>query len=43
MPKNLLCNKMKDIIEDYDKTGKVYYNKCLKHREPKNDEVGETD
>ena len=41
--KNLLCSKMKDKVEDYDKTGAVYYNECLKHKEPKNDYVGETD
>ena len=34
---------MKDKVEDYDKTGAVYYNECLKHKEPKNDYVGETD
>ena len=41
--KNLLCSKMKDKVEDYDKTGAVYHNECLKHKEPKNDYVGETD
>ena len=39
--KNLLCNKMKDKIEDLDKTGAVYYNNCKKHE--KMDYVGETD
>ena len=34
---------MKDKVEDYVKTGAVYYNECLKHKEPKNDYVGETD
>lgn len=29
--KNLLCNKMKDKIEDLDKTGAIYYNICKKH------------
>ncbi len=41
--KNLLCNKMKDQIHVLDKTGAVYYNNCKKHKEPKQDYVGETD
>ena len=28
--KQLLCNKMKDKVEDLDKTGAVYYNNCKK-------------
>ena len=39
--KQLLCNKMKDKVENLDKTGAVYYNKCKKHE--KKDYVGETD
>ena len=39
--KQLLCNKMKDKVEDLDKTGAVYYNNCKKHQ--KKDYVGETD
>ncbi len=44
--KNILCSKMKDKIEDLDKTGAVYYNECIKENcndEAKNDYVGETD
>ena len=41
--KHLLCNKIKDKVEDLDKTGAVYYNECKKHRDPKKDYVGETD
>ena len=41
--KNILCNKMKDEVHPLDKTGAVYYNDCLKHLDPKNDYVGETD
>ena len=46
--KNLLCNKMKDRVEMLDKTGAVYYNKCIKEKctkkqKEKQDYVGETD
>ena len=41
--RNLLCNKMKDKVEDLDKTGAVYYTNCKKHDDPKKDYVGETD
>ena len=34
---------MKDKVEPLDKTGAVYYNDCKKHRNPKQDYVGETD
>ena len=34
---------MKDKVEMLDQTGAVYYNKCKKHANPKNDYVGETD
>ena len=39
--KNILCSKMKDKVEDLDRTGAVYYNKCKKHIE--NEYVGETE
>ena len=39
--KSVLCNKMKDKVENLDKTGAVYYNWCKKHT--KQDYVGETD
>ncbi len=43
--KNILCNKMKDKVENLDKTGAVYYTNCKKHKteDEKNDYVGETD
>ena len=46
--KSILCNKMKDKVDDLDKTGAVYYNECVKkecqEREgKKNDYVGETE
>ena len=46
--KNLLCNKMKDKVENLDKTGAVYYNECvkeecLKRNKKKSDYVGETE
>ena len=45
--KNLLCNKMKDKVDDLDKTGSVYYNECVKKKcreeRQKDDYVGETD
>ena len=41
--KNLLCNKMKDRVHPLDKTGAVYHNNCIKHPDPKNDYIGETD
>ena len=41
--KNIICNKMKDQVHVLDKTGAVYYNKCKRHDDPKNDYVGETD
>ena len=44
--KNLLCNKMKDKVDDLDKTGSVYYNECVKKKcreeRQKDDYVGET-
>ena len=39
--KHILCNKMKDKVEDLDKTGVVYYNTCRKH--PGSTYVGETE
>ena len=46
--KNMLCNKMKDKIEDLDKTGAVYHVECTKkeckeENKDKNDYTGETD
>ena len=41
--RHILCNKMKDKVDILDQTGAVYYNKCKKHQNPKNDYVGETD
>ena len=46
--KNILCNKMKDKVEDLDKTGAVYHVECLKEEckkkeKDKNDYTGETD
>ena len=39
--KNLICNNLKDKVEDLDKTGAVYYNWCKKHK--KKDYVGKTE
>ena len=46
--KNILCNKMKDKIEDLDKTGAVYHVECTKEEcreenKDKNDYTGETE
>ena len=46
--KNLICNKMKDKVEDLDKTGAVYYIDCKREvckevRKKKSDYTGETD
>ena len=45
--KNILCNKMKDKVEDLDKTGAVHHVDCLKEEckkeeKDKNDYTGET-
>ena len=47
--KNLVCNKMKDKVEDLDKTGAVYWVDCKREvckevsKKKKNDYTGETD